>query len=178
MVFDFDKFKAAIHYVCNKAAEANVVDRLDPIRLNKVLWYSECMAYLSRGEPIFGATFIRKQHGPAPRAQPAAVNALEKDGAIKTGQRKDDKGKYHPCYDVIAEPTKGPFSGQELDIMDRVFKAICLEMGPFEASERSHGEIWHLYKMDTVLPLHMVFAEKARNPTPEQMRLATVDLAA
>ena len=170
MAFDFEKLMGTIHYVCEKAGESE----LDPIKLNKVLWYSDCMAYLLRGRSITDATYIRKQHGPVPRAQKSALDALENQGAIKSGLVNVD-GKWEKRFDVIAEADKTRFEGEELAIIDRVFKAIS-KRDSMELSEQTHGNVWELASMNEQVPLFTVFAEKLAPITAEHRKLATADL--
>lgn len=170
MSFDFEKLVGAIHYVCEKAGES----ALDPIKLNKVLWYSDCMAYLLRGRSITNATYIRKQHGPVPRAQKSAIDELENQGAIKVGQINEN-GTWEKRFDVIAEADKTRFDGEELAIIDRVFKAVS-KKDSMEISEQTHGNVWELAAMNEPVPLYTVFAEKLAPITAEHIKLATVDL--
>lgn len=170
MSFDFEKLVGTIHYVCEKAGTT----ALDPIKLNKVLWYSDCMAYLLRGRSITDATYIRKQHGPVPRAQKSAIAVLEGIGAIKVGRTPSD-GTWETRFDVIAEADKTRFDGEELAIIDRVFKAVSKKES-MEISEQTHGEVWELAAMDEPVPLYTVFAEKLAPITAEHVKLAMADL--
>lgn len=169
MSFDFDKLVGTIHYVCEKAGD----EALDPIKLNKVLWYSDCMAYLLRGRSITNATYIRKQHGPVPRAQKSAIAELESRGAIMRGQTHD--GRWEKRLDVIADADKTQFDGEELAIIDRVYKAIS-KKDSMAISEQTHGEVWELAAMNEHVPLYTVFAEKLAPVTAEHIKLATADL--
>lgn len=170
MSFDFEKLVGTIHYVCEKAGDA----ALDPIKLNKVLWYSDCMAYLQRGRSITNATYIRKQHGPVPRAQKSAIAALENRGAIMSGKLNAD-GRWEKRFDVTAEADKSQFDGEELAIIDRVFKAIS-RRDSMDISEQTHGDVWELAGMDEPVPLFTVFAEKLAPITAEHLKLARADL--
>lgn len=170
MSFDFGKLVATIHYVCEKAGDS----ALDPIKLNKVLWYSDCMAYLLRGRSITDATYIRKQHGPVPRAQQAAIAHLEDQGSIKVGHASSDNG-FEKRFDVIAEADKTRFDGEELAIIDRVFKAVSKKES-MEISEQTHGKVWELAAMNEAVPLYTVFAERLAPINAEHIKLATADL--
>jgi hypothetical protein len=65
MVFDRDKFKRLVHYIIWKAGKR---DWFGATKLNKVLWFSDTRAYALTGAPITGATYVREQWGPVPKA--------------------------------------------------------------------------------------------------------------
>ena len=169
MSLDFRKLKATIHYVCEKAHADP--EKLDGIKLNKVLWYSDCMAYLARGRPITGAKYMRKQHGPVAKHNQAALDSLEADGSLMRG-RSAEGGKWPTRFDLIQEVDKSVFDGEELAIIDSVFKYVVLENSAMEISEQSHGEIWRLAANDEPLPLYTVFAEGRGKVREEHFRAA------
>jgi hypothetical protein len=171
MRFDFEKLKAAIHYICEKATPFQ--DKFDHIKLNKVLWYSDAYAYLQLGSPITGVKYIRKKHGPVPKHQRMALEVLEQEGKIKHGKSMP---LFSHRYDVIEDADKTLFQGQELAIIDDVFKRVVLDGHSMRVSERTHGEIWELAEEDEEMPLYTVFAEELGTITEEHKRLATADL--
>lgn len=173
MRLDFEKLKASIHYICEKASADT--SKLDSIKLNKVLWYSDCMAYLARGRPITGALYMRKQHGPVAKYNRLAIEALESEGALLRGKSSKD-GAWPTAFDVIQEVDKSKLESEELSIIDSVFKHVCLESSSMGISEQSHGEIWKLAANDEVLPLFTVFAEGRGPIREEHYRAATADL--
>lgn len=170
MSFNFKKLIETMHYVCEKAGSTP----LDPIKLNKILWYSDCMSYLQRGYSITGSTYIRKQHGPVPRAHLAAIDELERRGSVQRGHISRDQ-KFERCLDVTAEADKSRFTGAELAIIDKVFKLIT-PLGSMAISERTHGDIWEMADMDEPLPLFTVFAEQLAPVTDEHMKMAMANL--
>jgi uncharacterized phage-associated protein len=79
----WEKFKALVHYVCDKAEDPSV---LGSVKLNKVLWYSDSICYMVSGESITGETYVKRQHGPVPRHVVKAVNELVSEGKIARGR--------------------------------------------------------------------------------------------
>src|SRR6266498_2034018 len=70
LTFDFpemdceERLREMILYICAKCAD-------DPAfgatKLNKILWFSDFLAYFQRGVPITGVAYQRLSRGPAPK---------------------------------------------------------------------------------------------------------------
>src|SRR5438132_12193605 len=116
MNFRFEKLKAAIHYMCEKAVSRGDQAEFDHVKLNKVLWYSDAYAYLAHGQSITGATYIRKPFGPVAKHNRAAIDVLQQEGKLRHGKMAPNSGNtfWKDCYDVLEEADKEPFSGTEL----------------------------------------------------------------
>lgn len=172
----FDRLKAAIHYICEKASDTKS-DALDPVKLNKVLWYADAHSYMTTGRAITGATFIKKPFGPVARQHSAALEQLVQDGSILPGKSSGSRGWFETHFDVISEADKSPFSDKELEILDTVIRHVCLNSTSMGISQRSHGEIWQCAEDGEELPLYTVFAESVGRVTAEQMARASVGIA-
>jgi hypothetical protein len=177
MSFKFEKLKAAIHYICEKATRGEQ-DQFDHIKLNKVLWYSDVYAYLTQGQSITGSAYIRKPFGPVAKHNRAAISVLEQEGKLKHGKMQPQGRNtfWKDCYDVLEEASKEPFSGAELKIIDDVFKRVLQEHS-MAISAQTHGEVWELASENEEIPLYTVFAEQVAKPTTEQLKLASAGLA-
>jgi hypothetical protein len=171
MTLNFEKLKAAIHYICEKAASRE--DRFDHIKLNKVLWYSDAYTFLAHGDSITGATYIRKPFGPVAKHNRSAIGVLEREEKIRHGKAMPGEANAYwtDCYDVLEEADKSLFQGYELKIIDEVFKQVT-ETTSFDISERTHGEIWQLAINDEEIPLYTVFAEQVGEITEQHLALA------
>jgi hypothetical protein len=148
---------------------------LDPVKLNKVLWYSDAHAFLTRGASITGSTYIRKPRGPVPKFNRAAIENLSRRDAVAPGKKHSAGGVWEPRVDSISEPDTSLLSPNDL----QVFDAMIVKVGTRTSqavSDRTHGEIWELAKDGQDIPLYTVFAECAREPSPEYMELASQGL--
>ena len=170
MALNFYKLCAAIHYIVEKAGKND----LDNIKLNKILWYSDVRAYLSRGTSITGDGYIRKRFGPVARRNRTALQKLAKDNLVSPGKALMDDGGWGSKFDLIhpgADTTA--FVADELRIIDEVI-ALVIQTDSHAISERSHGEIWQLAKEDEDLPLFTVFAEGDISPPPSVIKEAVI----
>ena len=61
---DQRKLKALIHYICYQCHDPSV---LGATNLNKILWYSDVIAFARAGASITGETYVKQQFGPVPR---------------------------------------------------------------------------------------------------------------
>ena len=151
---NWEKFKAAVLYVCDKATDPSV---LGSIKLNKVLWYSDSIHYMVSGHSITGETYVKRQHGPVPRHIVAAINDLVAEGKVVRG-RVDHFGFTKSEFIAIQDADLGAFSAEEISLIDAAFEHVCLNRTARSISEETHGIIWQLADMGEEIPLATVFA--------------------
>lgn len=77
--FKPDKFKELILYIAEKCME-------DPtfgaVKLNKILYFADFLAYADWETPITGATYMKARRGPTPRELLLIRDELKKNGDI------------------------------------------------------------------------------------------------
>lgn len=151
---NFEKLKALVHYVCDKATDPSC---LGAIKLNKVLWYSDAVQYLKTGKSMTGETYVKRQFGPVPKHVLAVVEALVKDGKIARG-KVDHFGFMKNEYMSLDDPDISDFAPEEVALIDDAFEHVCLNHTARSVSEETHGIIWSLAKMGEEIPLATVFA--------------------
>lgn len=154
--FDRDKFKALVHYVCNKAEDPSV---LGSIKLNKVVWYSDSIYYKINGDSITGETYIKRQFGPVPRHIVQVIDELGKEGKVRRG-KVDHFGHMKHEFISIEEPKTELFSSSEISIIDRAYEHVCLNHTAMSISEETHGIIWQLANIGEEIPLYTSFASE------------------
>lgn len=170
---NYGKLEAAIHYICDRASQMGV--ELDPVKLNKVLWYADARMYLARGEPITGGRYIRKDYGPVAKYNRVALNKLKEAGAIKVGQVLTGH-HVEERYDVLVAAPTNAFTADELQVLDETLDRLKPQTTKM-VSNKTHGVIWQSVEDGEEIPLYAVYAEGARNPTPDMMALAAKDVA-
>ena len=153
-VFNRDKFKALVHYICEKATDPSV---LGSVKLNKVLWYSDAIHYLISGQSITGETYIKRQFGPVPRHIVNVVESLVQERKIARG-RVDHFGYYKSEFIALEESDVRLFSAEEIKLVDAAFEHVCMDHTARSISEETHGVIWQTAMMGEEIPLATVFA--------------------
>ena len=151
---DWPKFKELVHYICEKAEDPSC---LGSIKLNKVLWYSDVVSFLTTGRPITGETYVKRQHGPVPRDVVRAIDALVKEGKIERG-KVDHFGRLKHEYIAIFAADKNRFTSEEMSIIDGAFEHVCLNHTATSISEETHNKIWEMAEMGEPIPYEAVFA--------------------
>ena len=169
MTVAFAKLVEAIHYICDKAADEP--EKLDQIKLNKILWYSDAQAYMSSGLAITGERYIKKPFGPVARRNRIAVEDLEKRGMLRRGRSASGSGSWNTHFDVIENYAPVALTDDERRVIDDVYSAI-VDGHSMTISDRSHGGIWMLADNGEDLPLFTVFAEEIGEVSDEHMALA------
>lgn len=170
MTVAFSKLVETIHYICDKAADAP--EKLDQIKLNKILWYSDARAYMSSGSSITRERYIKKPFGPVARRNRIAVEELEKRGTLHRGRSASGSGFWNTHFDVIENYDPAKLTADERSIIDEVYSVIVDGHTSMSISKRSHGEIWQLADNGEDLPLFTVFAEELGEVSEEHMALA------
>lgn len=167
---DLKKLKACIAYVCAKPDA--MAPRLDPVKLNKILWYSDAAAFMRDGRSITGSRYARKPRGPVARYVPAAVDSLEHDGIIRKGKRFDPKtSAWLSEVNVIGSIDTLDLTPDEKKQLDFSYKKVCGQETD-TISEQTHGEIWELAAEGEDIPLYAVYAERLGKVTQDHVKAA------
>ncbi len=87
--FHAEKFKELIVYVAEQCADDPT---FGPIKLNKILFYSDVAAYRELGEPITGATYRKFDEGPAPDGMAETRQELIEVGEARMEFRRHFSG--------------------------------------------------------------------------------------
>jgi hypothetical protein len=147
------KFKELILYVAQKSES-------DPyygaVKLNKILFFSDFLAYGKLGHPITGETYRKRQYGPAPtdllQIREQMIEA--KEAAMK---RRDHFGNMQERLEALREPDLSLFGGAEIAIVDEVLEQLRGKNAT-EVSELSHRfSGWQDAQDDEIIPYQTVF---------------------
>jgi hypothetical protein len=153
-LLNWDKFKAAIHYVCEKATDPSC---LGSIKLNKVLWYSDSINYLIAGKSITGETYIKRQFGPVPPSASAAIGQLVHEGKIARG-KVNHFGFMKREYISVTQADKNAFTAAEISLIDAAFEHVCINHTAMSISDETHDVIWKIARMGEPIPYYTAFA--------------------
>ncbi len=166
MDFDVDKFKELILYVAEKSAD-------DPsfgaTKLNKILFFSDFLAYGMLGRPITGATYQRQDQGPVARGMLPAQKTLEREGAATVVQRVYFTRPQKRLINLRPADISS-FTAEEIALVDRVIEALG-HRNASEVSMLSHQHVlaWQLAGDRQEIPYEAVFLS-TDPPTPTDIR--------
>lgn len=164
--FNQAKFSELLLYVAERS-EDDV--RFGATKLNKVMYFSDFLAYGMWGESITGATYRRLPRGPAPREILSVREQL-----LDAGKATLKESRYfnYPQHRLVAmkEIDRSLFNGAELALVDQVIAALK-DRNASEVSELSHCEIgWKLVDDNEDIPYSTVFLSSDSPTNMDQKR--------
>jgi Protein of unknown function (DUF4065) len=156
-VFNRHKFKQLVHYVCYRRTDRP--STLGAVKLNKILWLCDFLAYRELEEPVTGARYVKRQFGPVPHHILPVLGELETERAL-TIRDVTFHGKTKKVFTVL-KPISGDFLSQrEKTLVDRVIDFVCDENTAASISEASHDDIWKMAEDGEEMPYFTIFANR------------------
>src|SRR5262245_8614446 len=131
---NLDKLKTLIHYVAYRCIDEPA--KLDSVKLNKALWFSDITSYLTLGQPITGEKYLKKPMGPVSSNLMWIVDGLEKAGHLavrKIGHRE---------FLALTTPDMSAFNGEEMRVIEDSIEMVVHKHTSRSISEESHGIVW------------------------------------
>lgn len=153
VVFDREKFLAAVHFIIEACADD--VDRLGRTKLHKVLYYADMLSYVACGESLTGADYIKQPFGPTARYLGWALRELTGSGAIEIRRRafhgflKQDFLVRKPC-------ATNRLDANEMTLLKDVIEFVC-GYSAKEISEISHAKPWESVGFGERIPYASAF---------------------
>lgn len=130
---DGEKFRELILYL-------SLLSERDPAfgatKLNKLLFFSDFLAYLLLGEPISGEEYQCLEYGPAPRRLLPVTREMKAQGWIAQRKRAF-YGLEQQRTLTLREPNLDAFTPQEIDLINQVVDALS-DKNATQVSELSH----------------------------------------
>ena len=151
--FNEQKFKELILHVADKCEDDQ---DYGAIKLNKILFYSDFLAYAELGIPITGAEYIALEHGAAPKLLAPIRADMQKNQEIALRQR-DRFGKTQVRVIPLRKADLSHFSSAEIALVDNVIDAFC-GANAKDLSEYNHLERgWQIAEFKETIPYQAVF---------------------
>jgi hypothetical protein len=165
MAFNYEKFKDLVHYICHIADR----DKLGATKLNKILWYSDIISYVNRGESITGSVYKKQQFGPVPKDILPALDELSFEGKMLI---RDISwyGNVRKEYLALAEPDISRFDTSEISLVDRITHDICHHFTAESISDSTHDIIWELAEVGEEIPYYAIYGAHLGEITEEDIR--------
>lgn len=160
-MFNRDKFKALVHYICWKCEDPS---KLGAVKLNKVLWFTDTVAFTQHGAPVTGARYTKQMRGPVPKAILPVLRDLEAEGKVDIRDveyhgyaKKEFVAREEPDFDGLTE--------DEVALVDRAIEFVCDRNTASSISELTHDSVWKLARMGDEIPYSAVLASDLGNLT-------------
>jgi hypothetical protein len=150
------KFKSLVHYVI--ASRSDSPETLGAVKLNKVLWLSEIIAFHQRGESITNTRYIKRQFGPVPAPILPVLRELEAEGTL-TIREALHYGKRKKVYISNVQANADFLTVPEKLDVQWALEVVCDGHTAASISEASHDHVWKVAEDGEELPLYTVFAK-------------------
>jgi Antitoxin SocA-like, Panacea domain len=150
--FDRNKFRELALYIATKTSPEN----LGAVKFNKVLYYSDMLHYVMKGQPITGATYRRRERGPTTDQLLFALRDLAKGGELQVSE-VPFYGFIKKEYRALREPDLSKFSADEISLVDDVIQFVCEGHTAKAISEISHNLAWEATEPDAEIPYFTAF---------------------
>lgn len=147
------KFKELVLYVSQKCAND---PRFGSVKLNKILYFSDFLAFAHYGEPITGMEYFKLQHGPAPRRLVPIREQMKRDGDLGIQALPIGSGVEQRPVNLRA-PDLSVFSAREIALVDAVIEFFSKHTGRTisDLSHRMSG--WKAARLEETIPYETVF---------------------
>ncbi len=126
------------------------------VKLNKILWRSDFMAYAQEGAPITGSQYIKQPKGPVARQLPAAQRELQEEERIVIVEETAIGGYKQKITVARTDPDLSGFTASQISIVGEVIDEY-FGLTASEVSQRSHGKAWEVASDREVIPYEAVF---------------------
>lgn len=147
------KLEELVLYIAHRSKDD---PKFGATKLNKILFWSDFLAYGYMGESITGAHYIRKQHGPVPREVLIASTNLVNEGRAEIVERLYF-GKIQKRIVPLENPDLTGFTPDQLTLVDQMITALA-DGNATEVSEVTHNlRPWLDALQDEEIPYETVF---------------------
>lgn len=146
--FDRETFKKIVLYVCASTEPS----KLGAVKLHKVLYFADMLAYASRGRSLTGETYVRQAFGPTARRLLPVLAELESAGLLEINE-VDFYGYKKKEFRAKSRPELGGF---ETRLLEDVL-AFVTRMTANEISDFTHDKVWQMLENGEPIPYHTVF---------------------
>jgi hypothetical protein len=168
-----EKLKALVQYICYKCSDPSILGKT---KLNKILFYSDFMAYLRYRQPITGERYVKHQFGPVSDHLDEVLDELVATDELVV---RDTPYYDYAKKEFIARkmPDLGMFTANEISIVDDMIQRICRNFTAKEISKASHTKVWEAARIGEEIPYNTVYIHKLREMTPLDIDWARQQIA-
>lgn len=158
-----EKFRELLLFIARRS-EGD--PRYGAIKLNKLLFYCDFLAYLKLGHPITGQPYFALENGPAPRYLVRVREQMVKSKEIAISRKPTVAGVQERVL-ALREPDPNKFTPAEINLVTEVLD-MCRGQSGTDLSELSHRFAgWRLAGEKEDIPYEVALVGN-RRPTPAE----------
>ena len=164
------KFKELILYIAKRSFD-------DPFygatKLNKILFFSDFLAFKKFGKSVSGQTYRKLDFGPAPTRMQEVRDELIRDGDAAR-QKTELEGFFQDRLIHLRDPHLEAFSSEEIALVEEMI-ALLRNKSATEVSEFSHRFIgWQVARIGEEIPYETVWISSRELTDAEQQHAKTL----
>jgi len=163
-----DKLRELILYIAKKSEPD---PNFGATKLNKILFYSDFLAYRALGRSITGQKYQKLEFGPAPKGIVPVLREMEREKLCAQAERKHHGLKQRRVV-ALREADLQAFSAEEIDLV----RDVLADLGPLtgsEVSDLSHQFVgWQVAELGEEIPYGTALIDPRRPLTPDENRWA------
>jgi hypothetical protein len=160
-----EKFRELLLFIAERSEKD---PHFGAIKVNKLLFYCDFLAYLKLGKPITGHEYFALKQGPAPKYGTRIRQEMIAAGEIAT-QRKETVAGTQIRTVALRQSNPKVFSSEEVALITQVLQEYRTSTGS-ELSERSHKFAgWSLAKEKESIPYAVALVGN-RFPTHDEIQ--------
>lgn len=168
------KFKDAILYIASES-HARGDKYFGAVKLNKILYFTDFIAYKRLGQPITGASYMKLREGPSPRPMVPIRNEMAAEHEIEVLPRQVlNYIQYTIVPRVPVNRERLSLSPDELSIIDEVVEEFS-GLTAKDVSDLSHQEPgWLAAAYGETIPYETAWV--LAGPLPQDAEVSAADL--
>jgi hypothetical protein len=148
------RYRELVLYICQKCATD---PKFGATKLNKILYFSDFLAYATLGEPITGFEYQRLPNGPAPRRMVPMRAQMEERRDLGLQEVRLKGGRTQHRVVNLRVPDLGVFTAEQIALVDRIIEELW-NLDAEEVSDLSHRMMgWKVADMNETIPYETVF---------------------
>ena len=164
------RFRELIVYISQKSASD---PHFGAIKLNKILYYADFLAFERFGIPLTGVRYQKLQLGPAPKCLPPVRRSLESEGALRVELVQVGNHTQHRTI-ALRPAAMSLFTEDEIALVDEVIEKLWNQNGK-QVSEVSHDIRWRVLDLKDPMPYELAYLSD--EPLTEADRKQTNEVA-
>jgi uncharacterized phage-associated protein len=162
---DVAKFKETVLWF---ARRSEIDPTFGAIKLNKLLFYADFLAYAQLGKSITGMEYFALPQGPAPKYMVPIRDQMLRAGEIAIRKSEMYRGVQERTL-ALREPKLKEFTAQEVDVLSYVLQQ-CGRMSAKELSAWTHTFCgWEVAQLKETIPYSVALVGN-REPTENEVK--------
>lgn len=173
MIFNKSKYKALVHYICLTCDDPA---KLGTVKLHKILWLTDVLAFLNFNKAITNEVYIKKEYGPFSSHLNDIVKELREEKRLCVHEIEWASDKKKRQFIASGDIDKSLFSQEELRLIDEIRDYVCEDHTAASISALTHDDIWKMANLNEQIPYEAILVADVDTVTKEDLLWAKEEI--